>query len=209
MSEESNPPRLLPVHFAALDLEEKLKPIALVACPRYAGDARPVAFCGKCGHCKHVAVASAQDVTLACDVADLDASSYLEEHRGPRWVHELTRVPKIWCAFDTALDVLMRELSHEACEFVPVLDREGSLLGVVMPAVLQAAAALLGETQDASVADLMSETPRSIRFDARETDAIRMFGSSRAQFLAVTQARNKFLGILAREDLGMPSASDL
>jgi hypothetical protein len=30
-----------------------------------------------------------------------------------------------------------------------------------------------------------------------------MFGSDPARFLAVIQARNKFLGILAREDLEM------
>jgi predicted transcriptional regulator len=203
MSEESQPQRLLPVHFTAFDLEHKLKPMALVACPRHPGDARPLAFCGKCGHCRHVAVVSAQEVTLACDVSDLDASSQLDERCGPRWVHELTRVPKIWCAFDTPLAALMPELSREECELVPVLDREGSLLGVVIPAVLHAAAALLGETFDGSVTDLMSATPRSIRFDASQTDAIRMFGSDPARFLAVIQARNKFLGILAREDLEM------
>jgi CBS-domain-containing membrane protein len=200
MSVQCKQVQTLPIHFGAPDLENKTKPMALVACPRHDGEQRPVAFCGKCGHCRQIAIVSG-DVALACDVLPGDAQRAEESRATLRWVHEFTRVPQMCAALDTPISLLVQHLSRDLDELVPVLDLEGMLVGVVSMPELLAALSIAREALGGTVSDLMIAAPRRIRFDAPEIDAIGMFGEDSARYLAVVGAHGKFLGIVCREDL--------
>jgi len=202
MSEPIKKPQLLPIAFAALDVEADTKPVPLVNCPRLGDAQTPVALCGRCGHCQHVAFVSTSEVVLACSWPDDSAERGSQGHSGtagPR-LHEIMQAPGLCVTPRMPVHMLLTHLAQAGSDLIPVLDADASPIGIVIVAELLALLATGADIRQCTVAEVMSVELSRVYPDVTAADAALLLGDD-TRHLAVISARGRFLGLVSRDSV--------
>jgi signal-transduction protein with cAMP-binding, CBS, and nucleotidyltransferase domain len=127
---------------------------------------------------------------------------------GLAMLKELVTCPAVTCPSDATVTEAAAVMAERGIGLVVVVDATQKPMGVVTDRDIVVRAVARGR-HDATVADVMTRHPASVRVDASVGDAARLMADRQCRRLAVVDAAGATIGVLSLDDLLREAGDEL